>query len=569
MKRNAGRLVAAGLLAMAAGAFADGDARGVLSFSVVSNVGVGRSVFVVGNQRDLGNWAPVDAVKLRYTAGDVWTGQVAVVAGAAVEFKFISRNDTSNEYCNAANVQWSAGANLTTSTPPLGAAYYGGKTVFYYSGWTQVFLLASTDGVAFTDHALAQVSTGRFAGEFLYRGDGIGSAGGSLEFVLHNGAGSYDKAPYGGYGDSNYFTRLDAFVLQGGGIFNYWPAPSISPPQIVNAHVFSTVNGVTGRGCRIYLPRGYAEHTGRRYPVLYLQDGTNVFDPGSANGSWSADATATREISQGRLRETILVALDNIPDYRRSEYNPPTDTYVGQPAGTADKFLRYLFDNVRPTVDVNYRTLTNRANTLVGGSSMGGIFSIYAAHETNVFGGVLAMSPALTRAPNYTAALWSRARLPVRIYLDTGSAEGQVGLTPGGDYWGAPWEGYNIFLAQGYAVNEDLLMRIGCGHQHNEAAWSARLPGALSFLLDVRDEPSPLLAAVHPPPLAGSPTGVLTVPTLRRHAYRLETASSLVGPAWIAVSTSAVETLPWGETALTSPPPAAAVVMRVAAESRP
>lgn len=556
--------------AATAGTLADGEARGVLSFTIVSNVGVGRSVFVVGNQADLGNWSPVDAVKLRYTAGDVWTGQVAVRRGAAVEYKFISRTDTSNEYCNAGNVQWSAGANLATSTPPLGAAYYTGKTAYYYSGWTQVFLLASTDGVNFVDHPLTQVSTGRFAGEFLYRGAGIGSAGGSLEFVMHNGAGGYDKAPYGGYGNSNYFTRLDAFVLQGGGVYNYWPAPSVSAPWIINTHVFSTVSGVTGRGARIYLPRGYAEHTGRRYPVLYMQDGTNVFDPGSANGSWSADATATREISQGRLRETILVALDNIPDYRRSEYNPPTDTYVDQPAGTADKFLQYLFQNVRPTLDVNYRTLTNRANTLIGGSSMGGIFSIYAAYETNVFGGVLAMSPALTRAPNFMASLAGMSRQPIRIYLDTGSAEGQVGTSPGGDYWGKPWEGYDIFLSQGYAVNEDLLMRIGCGHQHNEDAWRERLPAALAFLLDVRDEPSPLLAATHPVPLGGSPTGILNVPTLRRHAYRLETASNLAEIAWTAISISAVETLPWGETALTSPPPAEGVrILRTVAVPRP
>lgn len=570
MKRNWGWVVAALVAAAGTVARADGEARTVLSFSATTNVGFGRSVFVVGSHADLGAWSPLSAVKLRYTGGDVWSGQVAVSRSTGVEYKFISRLDSSNDYCNGANVQWFPGANLATSTPPLAAAPYAGKTVFYHSAWTQVFLLASTDGVLFVDHPLTQVSTGRSAGEYLYRGDGLGGAGGPLEFVLHNGAGSYDKAPYGGHGDSNYFTRLDAFVLQDGNVFNYWPAPSVSAPQVINTHIFSTVSGITGRGARIYLPRGYPEHTGRRYPVLYLQDGTNVFDPGGANGSWSADAAATREISQGRLRETILVALDNIPDYRRSEYNPPTDTYVGQPAGVADKFLRYLFENVRPTLDLNYRTLTNRANTLVGGSSMGGLFSLYAAYETNVFGGALAMSPALTRAPNFTASLWGKARLPIRIYLDTGSAEGQVGTPPGGDYWGAPWGGYDLFLAQGYAVNEDLLMRIGCGHQHNETAWRARLPEALTFLLDVRDEPAPLLLDQQRPVLSGSPTGVLTVPTLRHHAYRLESTSNLVAPAWTALSTSAVERLPWGQTSLTSPPPSAgAVLLRAVAEPRP
>lgn len=562
-------LVLVGALVSPMAARADAEPRDVVSFSTTASVGVGHSVFVVGGHADLGNWAPADGVKLRYTAGDVWTGRVALTAGASTEYKFISRVDTSNEYCQATNVVWLSPSNLPVAAAALGSSPYAGKTIFYYTGWTQAFLLASTDGVSFADHALSQVSTGRFAGEFLYRGSGAGSAGGALEFVLHNGAGSYDKAPYGGYGNSNYFTRLDAFVLQDGQVYSYWPAASVSAPRVVNTNVDSTVATITGRGVRVYLPRGYDQHTWKRYPVLYMQDGTNVFDPGGSFGSWSADATATREISQGRVREVIIVAVDNKAN-RRVEYNPPADTYVGESQGTADKYLRFLMENVRPMADYHFRTLTDRRNTMVGGSSMGGIFSIYAGYETNVFGGLLAMSPAVTRAPNYTAALWARSRQPLRIYLDTGSAEGQVGTVPGGDYWSKPWEAYDIFLAQGYAVNDDLLMRIGCGHQHNEEAWRARLPGAMAFLLDAREEPPLVLSGLNPPRVDGSPMGVLNVPTLRRHAYRLEATSNLVAPDWQPLGTSAVETLPWGQTALTSPPPSGAVsILRAIAEPRP
>lgn len=549
--------------------WADGEVRQALTFSITNDVGLGRSVFVAGNHSDLGNWIPTGAVKLRWTAGNVWVGEVGLPRGASVEYKYISRLTSTDQFCNVGNVTWISPANLATSTAALGPAPYNGKTLYYFTGWTSVYVLASTDGVNFADAPLTQVSTGRTPGEYLYRGTNLGTAGGSLEFVLHNDLGQYDKAPYGGYGNSNYFTRLDAFVVQDGQIYNYWPAPFPSAPRVLNTNVGSTVAGIVARGMRIYLPRGYDQHVGKRYPVMYMQDGTNIFDPGGANGSWSLDAAATREISQGRLRETIVVAVDNIPTYRRSEYEPAGDTYPGESPGVGDAYLRFLMDNVRPTLDFNYRTLTDRRNTLVGGSSMGGLFSLYAAYVTNVFGGVLAMSPSITRATNFNATLWSETRRPVRIYVDTGTHEGQVGITPGGNYWEKPWEAYDIFLAQGYAANDAVIMRAGCGHVHNEAAWRERTPQALAFLLDVREEPNGVLSVAAPPVLQGSPLGALTVPTLRQYVYRLEGATDLAG-AWQSTATSAVEQLPWGSTALTNPVASVAqLYLRAAAEPRP
>jgi predicted alpha/beta superfamily hydrolase len=198
------------------------------------------------------------------------------------------------------------------------------------------------------------------------------------------------------------------------------------------------------------------------------------------------------------MRECIIAAMDNGTN-RQAEYEPPGDTYyTGYPAGVGDNYLKFFADNVRPTLDFNFRTLTAPGDTLIGGSSMGGLISIYFGYETNLFGGVLAMSPAITRAPNYTSALWDKSRKALRLYVDTGSNEGSVG-PGGGDYWNKPWEAYAIFLRQGYAVNRDLLMRIGCGAGHNETAWSARFPEAARFLLDVRREANALAQAAHPP----------------------------------------------------------------------
>ena len=555
-------------------AAADGEPRHAVSFCHTQDVGIGRSVFVAGSHPDLGSWSPTGAVKLRWTAGNVWTGQVAVRAGEAFEFRYIHRATAANLICDAANVTWISPANLSTSTPSIGPAPYDGKTIYVYSSWTQAFLLASADGGAFADTQLESIGAGRSAGEFRYRGTHIGSPGGSLQFVLHNGAGTYSNAPHAGYGNNDYFTRLDAFVVQDGQLYPYFPAASVTAPRIVTNVVNSTApdGRVSGRVARIYLPRGYDIHTNRYYPVMYFHDGQNIFETSksgaSAADSWQIDLTATREISQGRMRECILVGLDNTGS-RQFEYEVPGDTYPGQPAGIGDSYLFFLLNNVLPTLNYNFRTLTDPRNTLVGGSSMGGLISLYAGYATNVFGGVLAMSPALTRATNFTTALWSRTPMPQRIYLDTGTAEGQVGPTPGGDYWEKPLEGYDIFLSHGYAVNEGLLWRAGCGAVHNELAWRARISGALGFLLDAREEAQPLLAIQTPPQLAGISTGTVSATALRQQEIRFDEAAKLDSPAWQPLATSAVERLPWGSASFTRTPSTTTSYIRAVAVPRP
>ena len=542
----------------AAWAAADGEPRRVVSFCHTQDVGMGRSVFVAGGHSDLGSWSPAAAVKLRWTEGNVWTGQIGVKAGESFEFKYIHRSTGADAACDPGNAEWISPDNLSASTVSIGPAPHAGKTMHYYSSWTQAFLLASADGATFADVGLERAGPGRVEGEHLYRGAGIGSPGGALEFVLHNGAGAYDKSPYGGYGNSNYFTRLDAFVVQDGQIFNYWPAPTVSAPRIATAFVNSTApdGRVSGRVARIYLPRGYDEHGWKRYPVGYFQDGQNVFEDSksgtSSSHSWQVDRAATREISQGRMRECILVGLDNTGS-RPYEYNVPGDAYPGQPGGIGDSYLHFLVHNAKPTLDYNYRTLADARNTLVGGSSMGGLISLYAGFETNAFGNVWAMSPALTRATNFAASLRSKAKKPMRIYMDTGTAEGQVGPTPGGNYWEKPMEGCDALASIGYAMHEDLLWRAGCGAVHNELAWRERVPWALAFLLDVREEPSPLLAEVERPRLDVLDGGRVEATRLRGHAIRFERSESVAnGSLWRAENTSGVERLPWGTAGFTN-----------------
>ena len=200
---------------------------------------------------------------------------------------------------------------------------------------------------------MVKVGAGRTAGEGLFKISGVGEAGENLEFVFTDGNGSYDNPPGGG----NYLTNLDDFEVQDGNVFSYQPPPIVSAPQIINHFVDSTATNIADRNVRIYLPRGYTQNSTKRYPVLYLHDGQNVFDPGGDFGSWSADATATREIGQGRMRETILVGIDNTAN-RIPEYMPPNDTYQGT-QGRGDSYASFVINNVRPYLDFNFRTLND------------------------------------------------------------------------------------------------------------------------------------------------------------------------------------------------------------------
>ena len=548
--------------------------RETVVFSATWDVGVGSNVYVVGSHADLGSWSPSNAIKLRWTAGNVWTGQVAIQKGTTFEYKFIARDGSTSRYCDAANVLWEPGGNRTNATTSAPAAPYAGKTVFYYSGWTSASLLVVTS-TGFPLYPMQRLGPGRTTNESLFRVDAVGLAGEGMEFVFNgwsHGTNYWDNPPYTNW-NNNYFTPLDTFLVQDGSVYNYWPSNTVSAPRSESRFVNSSVPAITGRTIHIYLPRGYDSHSWKRYPVIYMQDGQNLADPADpgGTGSWQADATAAREISQGRMREAIIVGVDNIPTYRRTEYEPAGDTYVGEVPGIANEYLRFLVDNVRPTLDVNYRTLNDFRNTFVGGSSMGGIFSVYAGFETNVFGGVLAMSPSFTRAPNYKAALPSKPKRPRRIYMDTGSGEGQVGTLPGGYYWDDPWNAYDSLLAIGYAPNEDLVMRIGCGHQHTERDWRARLPEALRFLLAVRDEPNTLAQQTWPHAITGwTAFGVASFDTQQHFRYRLQRAvTDLAGGSWTDVVVSATEDKPWNAMSLTNGISQQAQYLRVVADPVP
>jgi predicted alpha/beta superfamily hydrolase len=385
-----------------------------------------------------------------------------------------------------------------------------------------------TLGGVWTQVPMVRIGQGRTAAENLFEVEGIALPGSEIELVFNDTNARYDNAPappqntaqnaapaipypYQGLtAPYNYRTKLDVFVVQDGQIYNYMPPATVSAPTLVDRFVNSTVAGIPGRNIHIYLPRGYTQNTSKRYPVAYFHDGQNVFFPNGAFGCWDADRIATYETSMGRMRETIIVAVDNADNYgstRQVEYIPPTDQISARPVGIADKYLQFLRDNVLPTLDYNYRTLNQPgqsarpAENVVVGSSLGGLVSAYIGTTgSSTFGKIGVVSPAFWAAPNFMSGAFVTApKLPLRIYMDMGTNESSGLQSSSNIYWSAALSAYNQWLGDGYAVNSEMLFYPDCGGIHNESNWSRRLPAFYSFILNPWDEPNSIALAKFPP----------------------------------------------------------------------
>ncbi len=526
-----------------ASAFAASPHKEIVTFSITNDVGLGNSVFVVGNHPDLGNDDVTHALKLRYTAGNVWTGQVAIQSGTQLQYRFIKRSTAQGSWCDANN-----SVNLTgpqsQSIVAQPAAPYPGKTIYYLSGWSSVDLVYKTGPTTFAGATMTRVGPGRTAGESLFRISGVGQAGENIEFVFSDGQSHFDNPPGGG----NYLTRIDVFEVQDGNVYAYAPPPVVSGPGMQPVHfVDSSVNGIPGRNVRVWLPRGYVQNTNRRYPVVYFEDGQNVFDASTAFGGveWQADETAMREIGQGRMREAILVGIDNT-GARIPEYQPPNDSYQNV-QGRADAYANFVINNVRPYIDNAYRTLNDPKNTVTIGSSMGGLVSLYFGREFTTFGKIAVMSPALWISPNYVAQVKAGSKKPLRVHLDMGTAEVQSDFDNG-------LAMYDTHLAQGYAANDDVEFVAGCGQQHNEAAWALRLPQVLDYLLPAIEDPDELAARDYPPALTvtGLSNNVATFNygALFGFKYTLQRSTDMAN--WTnSLTTSFPENYPWTNRVLT------------------
>ncbi len=227
------------------------------------------------------------------------------------------------------------------------------------------------------------------------------------------------------------------------------------------------------RDILVYLPPSYAESS-RRYPVIYMHDGQNLFDDATSfAGEWGVDE-ALHDLSQEGL-EAIVVGIPNLGRQRVREYNPFDNRKFG--TGRGDLYLRFIVETLKPDIDRSFRTLPDRAHTGIVGSSMGGLISLYAFFRySTVFGFAGALSPAFwIAAQEMTDLIEQAAYLPGKIYLDMGHHEmtRKTGYLPIVPRMAARLKEKGFELR--YVEDEH--------GRHTEADWRRRLPDALRFLL--------------------------------------------------------------------------------------
>jgi len=229
----------------------------------------------------------------------------------------------------------------------------------------------------------------------------------------------------------------------------------------------------------VFLPPGYEDDRTRRYPVFYMQDGQNLFDPATSyvpGKYWRLDQTAQQLIRKGSIEPLIIVGIDHAGEKRVDEYTPTRD--AKRNGGKAETYVRALVEVVKPFIDSEYRTRICAWNTGLGGSSLGGLFTMHAGlQHPDVFGKLAVMSP---------SAWWDRRRIVrevmqtepkprLSIWLDIGAREGAGTV---GDTRALR----EALEDKGWAEGTDLRYVEDPGAVHDEAAWAARVAPMLEFL---------------------------------------------------------------------------------------
>lgn len=483
-----------------------GQPRVDVPFSIQYQTVVGQSVYVVGDLPELGANDVRRAVKLEPSAYPLWRATISLPTNRSYSYRFIWRNDSAAQVASLSNATTISGPFVVSTAadqaPPPG------KLIAYHSGWTAPVLNWRQGNGTFVTEPMSFVSEARGPGEsrWVARLDRLRTGvitGAPIEFFITDPA-TAGRDPFSG----SYVTALDAVLLQDGQQFTSIPAPQVSPAQRAynpaspptRPSIATNLGG--SRAYRVFLPRGYAQHSlppfNKRYPVLYMHDGQNVFEQG-AFGTWNAATTISNLQNSAQMREIIVVAIDNGPN-RLNEYAAPD----GGP-GIGDRYTRFIRDELKPFIDTTYRTIPTADVTGVAGSSMGGQISLYQGWDfastftrIGAFSGAWNVAGSINNVAVFNTAFYDRVRNQLtrpqlRLYLDSGdsgTANDNFSLT-------MSLRDNLIARASGaYTLERQLDHVVGLAQQHNEAAWAARLPAALIYLYPATEEPNHQLMAL-------------------------------------------------------------------------
>jgi predicted alpha/beta superfamily hydrolase len=242
--------------------------------------------------------------------------------------------------------------------------------------------------------------------------------------------------------------------------------------DIINEH-FEIPQLIKTRRIAALLPHDY-HLTDRRYPVLYLQDGQNLFDDHAPFGSWEVPRKLAW-LSERGMGDVIIVAIDHGERERIAEFTPSRETRLG--VGEGREYARFLAETLKPYIDEHFRTMPEREYTGIGGSSMGALISMYATMQHPlVYSKLLIFSPSLWVIPELSREfIHDIPEYNGRIYLYGGSEEGSNMV----DHLQAF---HDAVKENPHGRNLPVKMSVRQGGTHNEAAWGEEFPAAVQWL---------------------------------------------------------------------------------------
>ncbi|MFY9223642.1 MAG: alpha/beta hydrolase-fold protein [Blastocatellia bacterium] len=241
---------------------------------------------------------------------------------------------------------------------------------------------------------------------------------------------------------------------------------------------FSSKNLANKRNIIIYLPPNYKQNSKTHYPVLYLHDGQNIFDQATSfiGQEWQCDETAEKLILANKIQPIIIVGIYNAGQARIDEYTPSVDAFYN--GGKANLYSKFLIEELKPFIDKKYRTLKDPDNTALGGSSLGGLVSLFIGlQHPQIFGKLALVSPSVWWDNKVILKDIEKisSKPKTKIWLDIGSQEGEESIPDTNRLKEA-------FVNKGWQLNRDLKYLVVDGAKHNEEAWAKRFDKILEFL---------------------------------------------------------------------------------------
>ena len=258
--------------------------------------------------------------------------------------------------------------------------------------------------------------------------------------------------------------------------------PPIEPHPRVYEHAAFASRFLPGeRDISVYVPPGYEPNRERRYPLLILQDGQNLFDPETSfirGRTWRVAEHADEAIDSGEVEPLVIAGVANAGERRMAEYTPTRDMELG--GGEASQYALMVTRELLPFLHAEYRLRSGAEDTGIGGSSLGGLVSLWMGlRHAEIFGRLAVLSPSVWWNHRYIVAYVNDAapelvRRP-RIWLDVGDQEGRRTL--------ADADLLHARLKKlGWRDEVDLHFEEVAGGTHDEASWAERVRPMLRFL---------------------------------------------------------------------------------------